>query len=347
MSLRTRMRSLTTESLLNTVQALAIVIGGCWVMYQYLTHERELANVSLEQQRLSTAQAKALASTQVAAENARLRQLELANKQAEVALSRQHEAQELAVEQQRLSNEQSRLTLQINESQRSLRHDELAKTVELLKHDVQLKRLQEIKTQREVDNSGRYKFERTFSLTSAKERDINEKTAEYAVRFSFDFANRSDLPFEISVFIIDYYVGMPLSDTDTTTAVRPISLPRDRWNPGRTEDGALLWQHVGATGSIHAEAVGRITEPWDYVIEGVHLGMGPGGTGVVKPGLTLGSDDTYLVRAPKGGYIAFVMSYCFERCKNNDDLYSITKWTTLDADTNSAAPPTPNQASGR
>jgi len=327
---RKQLRRMTAEGALNAVQAVAIVIGGAWIMYQYLAHDRERSNLALQQQKLSTVQAEALATTQVASEMSRVRQLELANLQATIALGTQAEAQRLAIEQQRLTNRQADLTLQITNSQKELRHDELQKTIENLQHDINLKQAQTIKAELDVKTSQRYKFAPRFSISSGKDRDIDSNISEYAVKYSFDVENRSEVPFEMSMFILDYYTATTESDATQGLSVRRIAVPPNRWNPFSDTTGAVRWQKAGTYASIYSAARGRIQSPWDSVVSDAAFVSGAGGTGIVRPGLSVGSSDTYLVRAPKGAYIAFVMSYCLNRCENNDDLYFETDWTSLD-----------------
>jgi hypothetical protein len=45
-------------------QALAIVVGGCWIAFRYLSHEAESERIALEQQRLAYQQASVVAQTQ-------------------------------------------------------------------------------------------------------------------------------------------------------------------------------------------------------------------------------------------------------------------------------------------
>lgn len=335
------------QSALHALQAIAIIIGACWILFRYMSHERDLQTIALEQNRLAYQQASAVAQIQQQAEDARLRQLQLSNEQAAVALSTQRDAQKLALEQQRLANEQARLTLQINETQlnetqRRLRQEELEKALLLEQQDLDLKRLQQTKAQHELAHSTRYRFTRQFTITARKDRDIDQDFGDFSVDWGYEFVNKSEVLFELSVFLLDYYIGITQLDTTAhVVSVWPVGFPTDRWNPSGNIDGAIAWKRVGSNGSIYAEAIREIQPPWDWIIRQVKLSHG-GGTGVLKSEQTMRYDDTYLVRAPRTAYFAIVMSYCFNRCANNDDLYSRVDWIALTEATTPNTEPQPS-----
>ncbi len=318
-----RMNKIPIEKVLPLIQVLGLVVGGCWIMFRYLSHERQAQEIALEQSRLNYQQASAVALTQQQAEEAHLSQLRLGNQQASLALKVQDKAQDLGLEQQRLTNEQARLVLRTNEAQRSLRHEELEKSVQLQQQDIELKRLQQTKATHDIEYSQHYRFSRDFTLTAQKRGEINN-LAEYAATYSFSFENKSEVQFEMSLFVLDIYVGVPKIQDPGATLVQPLGTPTDR-----CEKGAIQWKLVGTTGSILADAFGTIQSPWDGVIGELHLLRGGPGTAVLKPTQTLLYNEDYLVRAPKNAYLAIVMSYCFNRCKNNDDLYSRVNWLSL------------------
>jgi len=311
-----------SENVFHSVQAVAIVVGGCWVVFQYFSHDRDRQGLALEQQRLANIQAEAVAQTSRQAEEARLSQLTLGNKQAETALLAQRKSQELSLEQQRLTNEQASLMLRISETQQRLRREELEQTVRLQQQDIDLKRLQQSKAEHDLSYSSRYRFEDKFKIEHRKVRDVDDTVGEYEVDHSFDFVNRSEVELEMSLFILDYYIGLPVANQAAGPFVMPLGTPRDRWNPSSQQKGAYFWRRLGSTGAIYAEAIGRIPLPWNVVVDDLELIRGGAGTGVLKTEQRLSYSDAYIVRAPRNAYVAFMMSWCFNRCTNNDDLYS-------------------------
>lgn len=338
MLLRHRLKSITAEAALQTVQAVALIIGGCWVLFHYLAHERALAKTTLQQQQAQLQQALALAETQAESEQARLRQLQLANAQAQLTLSRQSEAQHLSIEQQGLANEQARLTLQIAESQRRLRDEELRRGVELQKQDIELKRLQQQRAEHEIAFDGQYRYGRDFKVTSTKMRDLNDEYAEYKVEYYAAITNKSTVMFEISLVAIDYFVGVPKPTESDTIFVAPIGAPSNRWNNGSGTSGAIDWRLAGSTGSILSTALGSLPYDAKHVAESVRLAEGGFGVGITRPEQTLANDEIFYVRAPKAAYISLVTNYCFERCRDSADYYYHVDTIPLEEARNITAP---------
>jgi hypothetical protein len=322
-------RPTSLDSFKTLVQVLALVVGGCWAFFRYLTHEREAAKVALEQQRLAAQQAAAVSGTEIAAESARLEQVRLANSQAILTLSFQAKTQMMAVEQQRLATEQSRLSLSIADSQQKLRDLELRQNLKLQEEEIALRKLQNEKATHEMQYQGKYRFEHVFKLECKKRRDIDATTAEFELTHGFQFVNHSEVPFEVSLFVIDYYVATASSVGDDVPVIMSLGSPANRWNPASTEKGALDWKLIGHHGSILAEAVGSIPKLLDHAADVTHLTRGGAGTGTLKPTESLYYDHTYFVRAPKSAYVTFVISYCLNRCATNDDVYSQSDWLDL------------------
>jgi hypothetical protein len=293
---------ISLQAILTTLQALAIVAGGCWVLFRYFEHERS-------------------------AEELRAKQLLLQNQSSEIALLTQQTAARLAVEQQTLANLHGSLDLAIATEQRKLRSEELSKAVELQRLDLKLKTLQQTKSTHENNYAGAYRFDQEWILTGTRRERTSGDETEYELEYGFNFKNTSEIPFEMSLFVLDYYLGVP--DPSNSAAIAILGTPEDRWNPGSTQPGAIRWRKIGSLGSVYAVAAGSIAYPGSDIIRNEHLRIGGGGVGALKPNQTFQFIDNYLVRAPSRAYIAFVMSYCFNRCKNNDDFYSRADWISL------------------
>jgi hypothetical protein len=295
-------------------QTVFTIIVGCWVFFGYLSHDREAKDLQLKQQRLATDQAVAVRDTAINTEKARLRQLELGNEL-------QARTQSMTIDQTRLALDQSRLSLAVAESQRKLRDLELRQNVELQKQEIALKALQGKKTAHEVEYQGKYRFGQTYELTGRK-LGGDDKNGAYELSHRFRFENRSEKDFELSLYVIDYFIGIPKQvAAGNEMLVLPLGEPANRWNPRGAKPGGLDWTRVGHSGSIVAEAVGKIPYPWCYAADEEHLVRGGPGTGVLQPTQSIGHGDTYVVRAPKHSYVAFIVSFCTNRCATNDDLH--------------------------
>lgn len=316
------------EALLNTVQAIALISGGCWALFRFFAHERQTNELQLRQQELAYRQASATLHTEVRAADARLQQLRLSNRQAEISLSAQRELTEATVTQQRLTNEQAAMTLEIAKQERQLRREELEQTVALKRAELEHKQLEQTKLRAELVHASVYRFEREFWFDGRKLRDVDETTAEYAFYHGFRITNRSQATFEMSLFILDYYIGVPKARV-ARKAVEPLGTPPDRWNPGSTQPGALEWTLIDTTGSIRATAANSVAAPWNSVVRDLKLVRGGAGTSSLRTDQSVVYGDDYFVTAPKHAYIAFVMSYCFNLCSTNDDLKSHIEWRSL------------------
>jgi hypothetical protein len=299
------------------------VIAGCWVLFGYLSHDGEAKKLQLEQQRLATEQAHAVQRTTIETGEASLKQLKLGNEL-------QTRTQSMTVNQQRLALDQSRFALAVAESQRKLREIELSQSVKLQEQEIALKALQARKTAHEVDYEGRLRFVQTSELTGRKVGG-DDRYGAYELSHRFQFDNKSEAPFELSLYVVDYYIGVPKEDAPgAELSVLPLGEPPNRWNPRGAKPGGVEWTRVGHSGAIFAAAIGSIRKPWCDAADVEHLVRGGHGTGVLQPEQSIGRVDTYIVRAPRHSYVTFILSFCTNRCETNDDLYGRTDVLGLD-----------------
>lgn len=307
-----------SETLLKTIQALALLIGGCWVAFRYLDHEREAERLARAQQTLSNQQMARLASTQFDIEKAKARQLELANEQARLAATVQSEQQTLSVQHQRLAVDEARLKLETTLSQTELRSRELAA-------NVRLQELEAAKRQNEISYSGQYRFERLHKLTGRKLHDVGNGLAEYELTYSFSITNRSTTIFDVSFYVIDLYVGRARHN-DVATHVSRMNIPNLR-NPTmkpRASD-AFEWQHVDAIGGIYQaieSSYGSVLRPsWSYSPP-VELKLNALGLGHLNNGESAWNTETYILTAPTDGYVTAFIAYCFNSCVSETEGFT-------------------------
>jgi hypothetical protein len=299
------------------------LIAGCWVLYGYLSHDRETKHLELEQQRLATEQARAVQQTAIDTGQAHLLQLKLSN-------DIQTRTQSMTVDQQRLALDQSRLALAVAESQRKLREIELRQSVKLQEQEIALKALQTRKTAHEVDYQGKFRFSQTCELTGRKVGG-DDRYGAYELSHRFQLDNKSETSFELSLYVVDYFIGVPKQDAaGTELSVLPLGEPANRWNPRGAKLGGVEWKRIGHSGAIVADAVGSIPKPWCDAAEVEQLVRGGPGTGVLQPGQSIEHGDTYIVHAPRHSFVTFIVSFCTNRCQRNDDLHWRTDVLGLD-----------------
>jgi len=144
-------------------------------------------------------------------------------------------------------------------------------------------------------------------------RHIDANKALYEVTYSVEVENNSDEKFESSLFVLDYFLGTMEVDDDRATFVKPLGIPPGRWNM-KGQPGFVRWKAAGHYSSITSDAVGNMSPVFT---ENLTPTENAPMTGVVKPKDTLQNKQVYSVKAPTGGYIAFISSFCFDRCKND------------------------------
>ena len=325
----TESRKDAAQTVLHAVQAVALVVGGCWVAYQYFAHERTSQQLARAQQLLTTEQMLKLAATQRASEEAKLKQLQLANGQAALAATVQHEQQNLALQLQKLSVAQVALDLRVAQSHERLRSKELDLSV-------RLQELEGQKREKDLAFSDEYRFEPAHTLKCRKRRDLGGDLAEYELTYVFKLTNRSTTPFDISFYVVDLYVGEPTLDTQKQS-IRRLNIPNLRnFTMGPATDDAFKWQHVNAIGGIlqtESSHYGEVYRPpwlnWPLV----DLKLNALGLGQIKNGESKARSETYFITARPSSYITAFVAYCFNSCRRMEDGFTGSNVVALaDAD---------------
>lgn len=261
----------SSDNLLRVVQILAIVVGGCWVLVQFLLYQRD-----------------------------------------EIALRRM----------------------------------DLVQSVELKRMESELSDLKLARSAHEVNALTTYRFKETGDLSAIKIEDLGDGNSLYKVTYSTSIENTSNAEFEVSLWILDSFIGIVSEQLlESSQFVEAIGFPADRWNPGANLKGAVIWKAVKSIGTIYPEAIGKIASPWNFVVSEVELRRGGGLVGTLKPSQNYLYEETFLVKAPTGAYVCFIVSYCFQRCNENDDLFNLKRYTKLPENMVSEEKPTlPNNS---
>jgi hypothetical protein len=247
-----------SEGLLRVAQVLALAVGGCWVLIQFLLYQRD-----------------------------------------EIQLKR----------------------------------EELTQSVKLKELEVQLSDLKRARDTHDLATLTTYRFSDEANIEVRRLGSAGAEKSMFEVTYSITLKNIADESFEVSLWVLDYFIGVVDKNLAKSAAfVKPISWPSNRWNPGIVPEGAVKWTKAGSQGAITAVAEGHIASPWNDYVNDVDLTIGGILTGTVKPEQTNSFRQTFLVKAPSDGYIAFLASICFNRCVNNDDLYGSTAQLKLSGD---------------
>lgn len=314
----TSSRKELATAVLHAVQALALIAGGCWVIFNYLSYEREAQQLVREQQRFTNAQMVTLASTQRKSEEAKLRQVELSNEQTRLSASIQKEQQDLSLALQKLGVQQAGFALRIAQSQERLRTEEMALSVRVQK-------LESEKREHDLAYSTTYRFEPTHGLKAKKRRELGNGLAEYELTYWFKITNRSTTPSEVSFYVVDLYVGEPRQDNAVST-VRRMNLPNLRnFTLGPERDDAIAWKHVNAIGAIlqtESSHHGPVLQPPWSEWPPVDLKLNALGLKQLKNGEWSSRSERYFITAPSSSYVAAVIAYCFNSCRQQEDGFT-------------------------
>jgi len=227
-------------------------------------------------------------------------------------------------ESKKLANELATLTYETQMSQTELRKRELQQSVLLKDLELKLGKFKNEREAHEVEYHTSYRFSKTAKLIAKKLRDLNKVYALFEITYDIDIKNESEVPFEISFWILDSYlsqISAELTNLDSKMVVSQFGAPANRWNPGSADHGAVDWERVNSWGAISAEASGHIKSSWEHVSPEVPLLRGGGGTGKWKPGESMSFSEKFLTRARKGSYFGVGANICFNRAEKDEDLY--------------------------
>lgn len=314
------------SKLIPILGALAAAVWTLWLYIsfvetqeKYKTEQLRLAN---EQQSLLNAQTLALSQTEIRTKEVTLKQQETALKQSELLASTERERSRISLEQQRLSLEQQRLALQQSSAVAAseIRKQELA--VQLADLDSRLK-----SSELRLKEQGRISGEVKLVV------ECDEASNGYLGYFKVGIQNTSSINVEVSAVVTQKYIGMieaePLSSThrstdnsDVISINSPPILYANIFSPGR-----ISWLPKGRysahafPGSASADKI-RKSKP-------LHFQSGGGGTKILRPGDRSEIEDSFIVRALPGRWIAVVHTIVLDSNTRGDGVLHYMKWDRL------------------
>jgi hypothetical protein len=259
----------SSQDVLSIAQALALVVGGCWVLIQFLLYQRD--EIQLKQAELT--------------QSVRLKEMEL--ELSKIKRSREeHELNSLTTYRVSIDTD-----IKINQARFDSKLDKRAK------------------------------------------KQVAAPSGLYDVLYSAIVKNVSDEEFELSLWVLDCYVGQPKSEFyEADYLMRPIGVPAGRWNPGDNIVGVMDWKLTGSVSSVFGDAKNDIESNPPFGAEVYRsLNVKPRVTmvGPLKKEQAVRYAEDFLVRAEKAAYVAFVLSVCFNRCQNDNDLFTSSNYEQL------------------
>ncbi|HTB11531.1 MAG TPA: hypothetical protein VK752_08170 [Bryobacteraceae bacterium] len=311
------------ETALKLAQMIAIIASGCWVIYTYLSFQRNANELTLKQQELST-------------------------KQAEFALNSQRATEETTLQQTKVSLDQARLQLDIQNSQRALRERELNYDIEAKKLDNDLRKQKQASEDLTLRQRSMSRFSTDFAL-----RIKNLPDGRIELTFDPGLKVTSEVGLQMTVIRADIFHGrvvekMPRSDnknvsqgsegarsdgktvaspsdvtSDSTRAIRICPPPR---RSGSTcNGGAVAWSKVGTFGSIYPPGVAALApnaaahlqytladpEPFER--------YGPG-AGPWKPGERIPIELKFLLYASAEDFVGVSVELLINDAKSDEDV---------------------------
>lgn len=296
------------DNIAKITQVLGALAAGCWVIFQYLTFQSRSNEISLQQQQLQTRAAQA-SLTEVTIRREDLeKSIQLKRQETEL------KAAELEVLQ---------LSKQVQVAQADDRKTELKQSLELKQLEIQASRLNEEKQRLDIDAITNNRFQDTVTITPTYKRTLNEQFSLFEVNYHIDLKNLSTQTLEVTLWVLDYYIGTLPTDIQRPQAfIAPLGLPPVRWGRGQVL-GIREWKKLGSQG-FKTESI-RNTLAFPNILD-VSF-SDPVMTGVMNPDQLYFFSQTYLVQAPKDASIGFVASLCFNGCQKDADL-----WTRRDVE---------------
>jgi hypothetical protein len=282
-------------------------------------------------------QAETTLKTQGQLNDAALKQRQLEIRQSQIVLKTQEEAQRTSLKAQELGIEQGRLTLEIQQSQRGMREQELAHEVEIKKHETEKVKQQVVLNQQQLEKEKREAERAAFRGLSTKgsieivQRLAVDKegTGRFLVLLQIEVANHGKDPLEISLVVLDLFLGKADPALDRTLAeaeVLPLALPPVRTASGDRGGSAIRWERKLSYGSVDSAALSEIEGLRAKYVGDVPLTRDSWFIGSWNPGERTFFSQNYLVSAATGSQVAVTATLFLNRGRGTNSVYS-QAWT--------------------
>lgn len=329
------------DKLVKLVQISAIIIGGVWILYEYIDYKRQAGKLGVVLSELNTKSEE---------QNIDLKKIQL--KYAD-------EQQKTLQQQQQLQIELDKVIIRDKENDHKLKAIELQYADQQHKIQQQQARLaldiaaMNINTQRtegqlkglELKNAQERNLQYDYSLT-LKKKSVDERDNRYLATLFLSLKNTSKSDLEITYIVVEYFSGRPQNNTAPTTVqvLRIVSPPTilDSINPTDTVDrNGLVWSRIG----YDAQMIGisRSAMDYDWRIIGDNgrfrydFENGGSAIGVWKAGEETYFNKYYEIIADSKDYIGFTINVCFNKCRNPVDFWTFPASKSIsDAETNNS-----------
>jgi hypothetical protein len=319
------------ETISKAVQVLSVVIGGAWVLYQYMQHTNEQERLrtqqlelSNEQQRIANAQVTALAAAERETKLIGLKQQEASLRQFELTASTEAERAKTLLAQQRFSLQQNKLL-----ADSELRKQELA--VQSADIDNRLK-------------GATLKLNEQSRVSASHDLEVKcEPDGKYYGTFKISVQNTASIDVELTIAVNHKFIGAlsgrqaslaptlrqrptgseaaPPADFDFDIAViNPPPIPI----AGRPSVGRVNWRSVGGQAYYYPSSKHGLPKLGNY-----DWLMGGGGTKLLRPGDKSEYEEPFLITAVSGSWVGVSHTIGIDGAKDGDSIFNFYGWKRL------------------
>jgi hypothetical protein len=270
--------AINADRLLTTLNALAIIVGGLWALYEWHDFRKQNEALTLEQQQKSLEQT-----------------------------TLQMREEELEVEQQKLQLAQGQFTVQqqgITKEQQQLAVDMAKASLAYQEHTNQT--TQEKETRKQFEDSSDI-----IIVPLKPDTDSKSEARLYKVLFEFHLTNTSENPFTLcytieSIFLANQESLLRRDQLAAMIPFPPAPLHDEVYNPGES-----VWRRAGGAANVYQERT-RDCADSDFVLQTAGYDnpiRGGGGTDVIQPGTSRRNDTSFLIRGMPTDWVGTVITF--------------------------------------
>ncbi|MFY9259888.1 MAG: hypothetical protein WAO71_05190 [Gallionella sp.] len=286
-----------------------------WVVFSYLSHDREQKELDIESKRISNNQLTVLAKIEKESKELSIEQQYIALEMANFAAKGETERAQSETERNKVSFEQQRLNLEQSTRLAQLQFDREQLSKSILELDKGLKNIDFLGAKRS-----------RIATTTALRINCTTAANQYEVTFDTKIENVSDKKeVEISWELRSMYIGIPRAIESTKRiSMRRINEPPDAYTNKETS-GSIAWELMGNSGYVYpgTKAKDALQQTAFHFSDGGLL------TKVIRPKDEAFSTVNYEVSAPPGYWVAIILRIGLDGATEGDDLFRFAKWIKI------------------
>lgn len=303
------------------IQIIAILVGGLWILYEYIDYKRQANKLGVVLAELNTKSEE----QNIGLKEIQLRYADEQQKTLQQQQKLQIELDKINILDKEKDSKLKAIELQYADQQHRIQQQQASLAIDIARLNISTQKTEGELKGLELKNAQERNMKYAYNL-SLKKKSKDKTDNAYLATLHFELKNTGKTDLEVTYTIVEYFTGSTGRATLGTEQARVMRIGSPPSIVGVPRNiGGIVWSKIGYDAQRTGTGLEIMRNDFRLIGEDgrfrFNFDVGGGATGIWKAGEETYFNKVYEIVADPNGYIAFVINMCFNKCQDPVDFW--------------------------